>query len=185
MNIGAISKRYAKALLTYATEHGKEDLCYKQVKSFICQFRNMYDLRKALESPALSSKDKLQLLNEAAGHGDTCPELMRFFKLVLDEKREKLFLFISFSYIDLYRETKQIRRGKLITAVPVSDVFENRLRTLIEQDRAGSVEFDTKVDPALIGGFVLQIGTTRIDASVAGQLKRVKKQFIEKNKRIV
>ena len=59
------------------------------------------------------------------------------------------------------------------------------MRTLIEQDRAGSVEFDTKVDPALIGGFVLQIGTTRIDASVAGQLKRVKKQFIEKNKRIV
>ena len=99
MNIGAISKRYAKALLTYATEHGKEDLCYKQVKSFIRQFRNMYDLRKALESPALSSKDKLQLLNEAAGHGDTCPELMRFFKLVLDEKREKLFLFISFSFL--------------------------------------------------------------------------------------
>lgn len=185
MNIGAISKRYARALLTYATENGKEDLCYKQVKSFIRQFRDMYSLRKALESPALPKKEKLQLLDEAAGHQHTCRELMRFFELVLDERREKLFVFICFSYIDQYREAKQIMRGKLVTAVPVSDVLENRLRTLIEQDHTGSVEFETKVDPHLIGGFVLQIGSTRIDASVAGQLERVKKQFIEKNKRIV
>lgn len=185
MNIGAISKRYAKALVAYASENGKEDLIYKEVKSLIRQFRNVKSLRMALESPALPKKEKLQLLNEAAGNMQTCAELMRFFELVLDEKREKLFIFICFSYIDQYRELKHIKRGKLITAIPVSRETENRLRKLIEQNSAGKVEFETKVDPSLIGGFVLQIASTRIDASVAGQLERVKKQFIEKNKRIV
>ena len=172
MNIGAISKRYAKALLAYASENGKEDLVYTQVKSFVGQFRKIEDLKKALESPALAKEKKLRLLNEAAANMQTCPELMRFFEL-------------CFSYIDQYRELKHIKCGKLITAVPVSSDTENRLRKLIEQSSDGTVEFQTKVDPSLIGGFVLQIASTRIDASVAGQLERVKKQFIEKNKRIV
>lgn len=185
MNIGAISKRYAKALLAFATEKEKEDIVYKEVKSFIRQFREIEDLRKTIESPAVPKVEKLKLLDEAAGYSQTSQELMRFFKLVLDERREKFFIFICFSYIDQYREFKHIKRGKLITAVPISEKIENHMRQLIEQANTGTIEFETKVNPTLIGGFVLQIATKRIDASVAGQLERVKKQFIEKNKRIV
>ena len=104
MNIGAISKRYAKALLAFATENGKEDTVYKEVKSFVRQFREMEDLRKAIESPAVPKLEKLKLLDEAAGHLQTSPELMRFFKLVLDEKREKLFIFIQ-----PYRDERMIK----------------------------------------------------------------------------
>lgn len=187
MNIGAISKRYAKALLAYATENKSEDIVYKEVKSFVRQYRKLDGLRHAIESPTLSKKEKLNLLNEAAGNMETCNELMRFFDLVLDRKREKFFIFISFSFIDLYREAKHIRRGKLITAVPIAPEVEKRLRTLRDgnNNQTEHLEFETKVDPSLIGGFILQIGSTRIDASIAGQLKRVKKQFIEKNRRIV
>ncbi len=188
MNIGAISKRYAKALLAYASENKVEDIVYKQVKSFVRQYRKLDGLRHTIESPTLSKEQKLNLLNEAAGQMDTCNELMRFFNLVLDRKREKLFIFISFSFIDLYREVKHIRLGKLITAVPVAPEVEKRLRTLREYSNNANIEhleFETNVDPSLIGGFILQVGSNRIDASIAGQLKRVKKQFIEKNRRIV
>ena len=62
----------------------------------------------------------------------------------------------------------------------------NELKTLIQKRYRGrTVEFKTKVDPGIIGGGILEIGYWRIDASIAGQLKRVKKQFIEKNRRIV
>ena len=94
----------------------------------------------------------------------------------------------SFSFIDLYREVKHIRLGKLITAVPVAPEVEKRLRTLREYSNNANIEhleFETNVDPSLIGGFIFQVGSNRIDASIAGQLKRVKKQFIEKNRRIV
>ena len=49
----------------------------------------------------------------------------------------------------------------------------------------GTVEFKTKIDPKLEGGFIFEIGTYRLDASVANQIKRVKQQFIAKNRRIV
>ena len=62
----------------------------------------------------------------------------------------------------------------------------NELKALIlKRYRGRTVEFNTKVDPDIIGGGILEIGYWRIDASIAGQLKRVKKQFIEKNRRIV
>ena len=62
----------------------------------------------------------------------------------------------------------------------------NELKALIlKRYRGRTVEFNTKVDPDIMGGGILEIGYWRIDASIAGQLKRVKKQFIEKNRRIV
>ena len=188
MNTGVASRRYAKALLAYAKADGKEEQVYEEVKMLAASYADVPGLRRAIENPVLDAEKKLDLLREAAGGKDVSKELMRFFNLVLDRKREKLFIFISFSFIDLYREVKHIRLGKLITAVPVAPEVEKRLRTLREYSNNANIEhleFETNVDPSLIGGFIFQVGSNRIDASIAGQLKRVKKQFIEKNRRIV
>ena len=81
---------------------------------------------------------------------------------------------------------EKIRQGKLVTAMPLPEETLNELKALIlKRYRGRTVEFNTKVDPDIIGGGILEIGYWRIDASIAGQLKRVKKQFIEKNRRIV
>ena len=67
--------------------------------------------------------------------------------------------------------------------MPLPEETLNELKALIlKRYRGRTVEFNTKVDPDII---ILEIGYWRIDASIAGQLKRVKKQFIEKNRRIV
>ena len=62
---------------------------------------------------------------------------------------------------------------------------ERLKRIILHFYRGRTVEFETKVDPAIIGGGILGMGYWRVDASVAGQLKKVKQQFIEKNRRIV
>lgn len=65
--------------------------------------------------------------------------------------------------------------------MPLPEETLNELKALIlKRYRGRTVEFNTKVDPDIIGGGILEIGYWRIDASIAGQLKRVKKQFIEK-----
>ena len=62
----------------------------------------------------------------------------------------------------------------------------NELKALIlKRYRGRTVEFNTKVDPDIIGGGILELGYWRIAASIAGQLKRVKNQFIYYNRRIV
>lgn len=185
MNSGAISRRYAKALLAYAKDTNHEDLVYKQVKGFIRHYLRVPELRLAIENPTIDKKQKLSLLEEASKRGMACKELTRFLQLVLDKGREKLLLFIFYSYLDLYRTEKNIHRGKLITAVPLPQETKDTLRTLITRKLTGTIEFDTKVDSELLGGYILLMEFHRVDASVASQLRGVKKQFIDKNRRIV
>lgn len=185
MNSGAISRRYAKALFAYAKENHQEDVVYKQVKGLIRHFLRVPELRQAIENPVVDRKQKLALLEEASRRGVTCEELGRFLALVLREGREKFLLFMFYSYLDLYRSEKNIHRGKLITAVPLPAETRENLRALITRKLTGTIEFDIKVDPELLGGYVLLMEFHRVDASVASQLRGVKKQFIDKNRRIV
>ena len=171
MNTGVVSRRYAKALLAYVKAAKKEDKVYEEVKTLASYFERVAGLRHAVENPVLDIPAKLKLLREAAGGADVSQELMRFFGLVLEEKREKFLQFMTWSYIDLYREDKNILIGKL-------------QKTLSEANNA-TVELETKVDANLIGGYIVEVAGTRMDASVANQLKRVEQQFIAKNRRII
>jgi F-type H+-transporting ATPase subunit delta len=77
------------------------------------------------------------------------------------------------SYITLYRQQKNITRGKLTTAVAVSDAVEQKMKQMVEAKTQGTVEFTTEVDPSIIGGFVLEYDTYRMDASVKTKLNRI------------
>lgn len=184
MNTGVVSRRYAKALLAYVKAAKKEDKVYEEVKTLASYFERVAGLRHAVENPVLDIPAKLKLLREAVGGADVSQELMRFFGLVLEEKREKFLQFMTWSYIDLYREDKNILIGKLTTAVPSPKLVAYLQKTLSEANNA-TVELETKVDANLIGGYIVEVAGTRMDASVANQLKRVEQQFIAKNRRII
>lgn len=180
MDIGNISKRYAKALLLFAQENNAEDVVYKEMHTARNSFMQVGNLRKALENPVLEREQKFQLMCEAAG-GKVSSIYTRFVHLVLKEKREGCFLFMVHSYIDLYRKLKKIYIGELITALPVEQEAEDRMRSMIEKATSGTVEFNAKVDASIKGGFILQMDSYRLDASVEGQLRSVLRQFKEKN----
>ena len=80
---------------------------------------------------------------------------------------------------------KHIGVGKLITAVPVDKETEDRIRSAAAHILHAQMELETVVDPSIEGGFIFDINDYRLDASIATQLKRVKQQFIDKNRRIV
>jgi F-type H+-transporting ATPase subunit delta len=81
------------------------------------------------------------------------------------------------SYVDLYRKQNNITRGKLITAVPVSSEIEERMRKMVEQKTMGKVDFVTETDPEIVGGFILEYDTYRLDQSVSTQLRKTLQQF--------
>lgn len=184
MNTGVVSRRYAKALLAYAKAAKKEDKIYGEVKTLVSYFGQIPDLRHAVENPVLDIRTKLDLLRRASGGANTSKELIRFFRLVLEGKREKFLQFMTCSYIDLYREDKNILIGKLTTAVP-SPKLEDYLKKTLSAKSKVTVELDVKVDAGLIGGYVVEVAGYRMDASVANQLKRVKQQFVARNRRII
>ena len=85
----------------------------------------------------------------------------------------------------MYRNSKHIGTARLVTAVPVSREMEERIRNMSSSMLHARMEIQTEIDPAIEGGFIFDINGYRLDASIATQLKRVKQQFIDKNRRIV
>ncbi|MDY3268710.1 MAG: F0F1 ATP synthase subunit delta [Phocaeicola sp.] len=184
MNTGVVSRRYAKALLDYAMNNGNEEKVYKEIHTLAGHFARVPELRKTVDNPVLSKDKKHALLVEAAGGEGISEELKRFFMLVLDGKREKFLQFMTWSFIDLYRERKHILVGKLITAVESPQLVEH-IRKKAGEKTNSTVEIRTEIDPSIIGGFIMELDGYRLDASVDYQLRKVKRQFIEKNRRIV
>jgi len=77
------------------------------------------------------------------------------------------------SYVTLYRKQKNVIRGKLTTAVAVAPETEQKMRRMVESRTQGVVEFETEVNPDIIGGFVLEYDTFRMDASVKSRLNAI------------
>ncbi|MCD7901578.1 MAG: F0F1 ATP synthase subunit delta [Bacteroides sp.] len=186
MDIGVISVRYARALIAYAQEKKAEDTLYEELIRLTKSFRMFPHLRETLDNPILSRKEKLKLLSVAAnGEQESSEVFMRFMSLVIKQHRELYIQFMCMTYLDFYRKLKHIAVGTLITAVPVDKETQEEIRNIAAAMVHAQMELETIVDPAIEGGFVFDINDYRLDASVLTQLKRIKQQFIEKNKRIV
>ena len=184
MNTGAISMRYARALLMFANEAGVASKVYQEALTLRKSFREVPELRTAIEKPVMTRENKYRVLIQAAG-GEITKQMQKFIDLVLQEKREKFLVGINQAFIDLYRKQEKIRVGRLTTAVPIAPEEVERIRKIVVESAGGTAEFATMVDPSIEGGFIFEINTYRLNASVADQMRRIKQQFIEKNRRIV
>ena len=172
MDIGVISMRYARALLKRATETGQEETVYQEMMTVAKSYVDVPALRQTIDNPMLSKDKKLSLLTVAAG--DKPSQLTQtFIALVLKEDRENVMQFMANSYVTLYRKQKNVIRGKLTTAARVSAQTEQKMRQMVESKTNGTVEFETEVNPDIIGGFVLEYDTYRMDASVKSKLNSI------------
>ena len=176
MDLGVISVRYARALLKSAIAEKQEYELYQSMQSLAESYVNVPELRFTIDNPMLSKDKKEALLITALGKEPT--ELSKkFIALVLKEDRESTLQFMAASYITLYRKQKNIIRGKLITATAVDASTEDKMRKRVEQRTKGTVEFKTEVNPELIGGFILEYDTYRMDASVKTKLNNILTQL--------
>ena len=176
MDIGVISVRYARALLKSATEAKIEDAVYTEMQQLAKSYVEVPQLRFTIDNPMLSKDKKEALLLTAVGEKRS--DLTKtFIKLVLKEDRERVMQFIANSYVTLYRQQKNVIRGRLITAAAVSPATEQKMRQMVEGKTNGTVEFESEVDPDIIGGFILEYDTYRMDASVKTKLNSILTQL--------
>lgn len=176
MDIGVISVRYARALLKSAVQTKCDDQVYTDMATLAKSFVDVPQLRTTINNPTIPQESKRQLLITACGPAVT-QLTERFVDLVLKEGRESFMVFIASSYITLYRKQKNIIHGRLITATTVSPETEQKMRSIVESKTQGTVEFLTEVNPDIIGGFILEYDTYRLDASVQSQLRSILKNL--------
>ena len=176
MDLGLISVRYARALLKAGIDVKLEDKVYEEMQTLADSYIKVPGLKFTIDNPMLSKEKKERLLIVASGE-KICDLSRSFIKLVLKEGRESIMQFIANSYITLYRKQKNLIRAKLLTATVVTPTIEQKLRKLVESKTNGTVEFEAATNPDVIGGFILEYDTYRLDLSVKSRLNAILSQL--------
>ena len=182
MNSGAITSRYARALLLYSMECGAGEKVYAQASALLKVMEQVPKLKLALQSSGEHPFDKRVELVDSALSEKT--DLVLFLKMVDDNGRTEFIDRILLAFVRAYRRQNNIKVGHLVVACD-----SGSLREKMERDfsaRTGSdVIIETEVNPDILGGFILDIDGKRLDASVSGQMKKLRKALIDNNKRII
>ncbi len=176
MDFGIIAVRYAKALLKSTSDPKEEARVYADMQTLLKCYIDTPELHQAIGNPMIAKESKLLLLQTACGTGHSVLT-DRFIQMVLDKGREEIMQLIASSYITLYRQQKNLVRAKLTTAAPVSTETADKMRRMVESKTNGTVEFQTEINPELIGGFILEYDTYRMDASVKSKLQAILTQL--------
>ena len=184
MNKGLISVRYAKALLGFAESKSKQDEIYEQAKFLQDVFINIKALHTALHNPMIPKAKKREFILTACSD-DITDVFKSFIDLLLTNDREDCLQSIMLQYQEQYRKSKNILHGKLITAVEIDDITRDDLIKSIELKVNGKLEVEKIVDPSILGGFILELDFVQWNASLSRQLNDIKKQYIERNRRII
>ena len=184
MNSGPIAYRYAKALLKFVQEIGVWEKVYSQACVLVLRMQEIPALSEALQKNSELALDrKVQLLNSALGE-PMQEELRKFVGLVHDQKRMGFFERMLLSFIEQYRQANSIKVGRLVTALPVPKLRE-RLEAILSESTGTSVILEEELNPEILGGFIFELDGCRMDASVEGQLTRIRRQLVQNNNRIV
>lgn len=180
MNDGLIPRRYSKALFKYTEEKGCSGVVYEEMKAVADSFEASRELTKMMNNPFLSDADKERLLLAAAG-----PKLedayRAFVRLVISKRRTPWMAQMALCYRDIYREHFNISRVTVTTATSLDDAEMKRIRSLVENSFKGTVlEFSQKVDSDLIGGFVIDVDSVRMDASLRNEIENLRLTLLSK-----
>ena len=99
---------------------------------------------------------------------------MNLLKLLADRQRIGILNSVLERFLELYREQRNIALATVTSATPLNDDQQGEiLKTVQSVAGTDNLELDLKVDPDLIGGFVINVGSKVIDASLAGQVRRL------------
>ena len=173
--------RYAKALFAYAKEQGVEDAIYRNMLQLMATSQQVKELAAMLAAPTLSKDERVRLLCSAV---DSSLVYENFVRLVIDEERESLLIFIAHCYVSLYRKEKNIVAVRFTTAEPASPALCDKVAAVFVADGA-TVELHNVVDEGIVGGFIYETETHRLDASIRKQLRDIETEFVKQNRKLV
>jgi F-type H+-transporting ATPase subunit delta len=170
MDAGIISTRYARAIYEYAVEKGEDAGLYKEMQVLAKNFTEYPALRKVMNDPTVAPEQKIGVLTTACGI-PVHATLQQAVRVVVENGRADYMENIAGMYGDVYRKAKGIVIVHLTTVEPADKKTEEALIRIIPESAGKQIEFQTAVDPGIIGGFILEIEDKRLDASVKNQLR--------------
>lgn len=171
--LNTVTTPYAEAFLQVAEARNEVAEVVDQAKAVLALWQESPELRSALASPVLEVDAKKAALTKLFD-GQVTPSFLNLLKLLADRQRIGILDAVLDRLLELYREQNNIALATVTSATALSEQQQSDLRSKV-QAVAGTdkLEINLLVDPALIGGFVVTVGSKVIDASLAGQVRRL------------
>ena len=171
LQTSGVAHRYASALFDLARDEGALEAVERDVQTLRSMLDESADLRRLMASPVFSAQDQIRALDALMDKAEITGLARNFLKLVARNRR----LFAAPDMLKSFQTLLARHRGETLAVVtsaePLSDTQRKALEEALAEKAGGTVKLETHVDPSLIGGLVVQLGSQMIDTSVRTRLQ--------------
>ena len=173
----ALARRYARALLDIGQEERQVRRVLSEVERFARLLAEGTDLREVLEATHINRRDKQAVLEATFSPAGFLPVTMNFLRLLVDKRRMNILPQILPELRRMVEELEGIERVEVTVPETLSETQRNFLKTVLERQTGKRIELEEKLDPAVLGGIVLKMGSTVYDGSVRTQLSQIRENL--------
>jgi F-type H+-transporting ATPase subunit delta len=168
-----IAQPYATALMSLAKSNNMTEPLGEDVRAMLSLLKESPDLRNFLANPFAEMESKKTVMNRILGDGAS-NYFRNFLMLLIDRKRIVVLESICQQYLAKLRQLNQTELAEVTSAVPLTaEQQEAVIQKVIAMTGAQRVELEARIDPDLIGGVIINVGSQVVDASLRGQLRRL------------
>lgn len=172
-NVSQVAARYASALLDLAIEKNALDQTEAEMTAFGQAIADIPELLMMLTTPTLSAEHRMAVVSEVGTNMGVSDLVSNFLGLVAESRRTAELPSMVRAFRELSQDYRGVTRASVTSAHELTDAQIKELQDLVAGVSGGEVSMDVKVEPALIAGFQLKIGSRLVDASVKTKLDRM------------
>ena len=177
MSIHRAASRYAKSILDLSIEKGQLEGVFSDFNNLAAMGKASRELNLALNNPVLTSDKKLNILKALFSKGAN-PLTLTFFEVISRKNREGVLLEMAKEFIVQYNAYKSIQVAEVSSASSLTDKQRTQLIAAVKEiSGMKEVQLVEKINPSLIGGFVLKVNDRQLDESISSKLNALRVQF--------
>ncbi|MGD0196703.1 MAG: ATP synthase F1 subunit delta [Solirubrobacteraceae bacterium] len=170
----AIANVYARALFEAASDRKHLDVVREQLAQFADALAASEELRLFLYSPYFSTAEQQDGLERAISGAD--PLISNFLAMLVEHHRMPVLPATRVSFEELWERENHLIPVEVTSAIELPRATVNEIGKQIGEQTGHTVQLTSKVDPDIIGGIVLRVGNSILDASIRGRLEQLRKE---------
>ena len=173
-----VSRRYSKALLRVVDEDNSEQKIYNEITNLIELMSSDDKFSKLFSSPLLSAKSQLKLINNLFSNTDkkkikVSKSILSFLRILAKNGRLKILLSSLHSFKSLVKSRHQEINISLTTATPIAEAYTKKIKSMLSKNTDKKINIISNIDKKIIGGIILQSGSSLIDASLRNKILKL------------
>jgi F-type H+-transporting ATPase subunit delta len=175
--VDEIARVYARSLFEVAKGQGKLDLIREQLGAFADALEQTREFAIFFFSPYFSTEEKKRGLERAVVDAD--PIFLNFLELLIENHRMPVLFRARRQYEELWEEENRLLPVQITSAVQLDEAIVKQLGDRISEQTGRNVELSSSVEPDILGGIVVRVGNSVLDASVRSRLEQLRKQVVK------